>query len=88
MATNPESLASAGKAKSYSSFGSDIDLVAEGGAPCRLIRVQSKGSGSLVVTMANGEEVAFGNCADNELLPIQAAKIKSTTNLAAVNVLW
>jgi hypothetical protein len=91
---NPDSLSSASKARTISSFGSNIDLVSDStngcGAPCRRIRVQSKGSGVLVLRLASDSaDTTFSNLQDGEILDVQATMITASgTNVAAINVLW
>jgi hypothetical protein len=90
---SPDSLASASRAKTFSSFASNINLVTGNdgnGAPCRQIRVQSKGSGVLVLRLAgDSADVTFSNLQDGELLNVQAVSITSSgTSVSAVNVLW
>jgi hypothetical protein len=93
MSGTSDSLSSASKAKTFSSFGSDIDLVSGsdgGGRPCRRIRIQSKGSGVLVVRLAgDSADTTFSNLQDGEVLDVQAVKIKATgTSVSAINVFW
>lgn len=90
---NPDSLSSASRAKTFTSFASDLDLVsgANGnGTPCRRIRVQTKGSGVLVLRLAgDSADTTISNLADGEILDVQATKITSSgTSVSAVNVFW
>ncbi len=91
---NPDSLSSASRAVTISSFASDIDLVSDAtygrGSACRRIRIQSKGSGVLVLRLASDTaDVTISNLADGELLDVQAVKIVSaSTSVSAINVFW
>lgn len=93
MSGSSDSLSSATKAKTFSSFASDIDLIASAngnGRPCRRIRVQSKGSGVLVLRLAgDSADVTISALADGEILDVQATKIVSSgTSVSAINVFW
>lgn len=91
---NPESLASASRAKTFSSFGSDIDLVNDTtngcGCAARRIRIQTKGSGVLVLRCASDSaDTTFSNLQDGEVLDVQVTKIvASGTSVSAINVFW
>jgi hypothetical protein len=91
MTTNPDRLGSAPFAKSYATsavLGADVDLVADGGGPCRGIRVGV--AGNLVVTCARGAaSVTIYNVAVGELIAIQAtALVASGSTAEKITVFW
>lgn len=91
---NPDSLSSASRARTISTFTGGVNLVTDStngcGAPCRRIRVQSKGSGALVLRLAgDSADTVFSNLADGEILDVQAVSItESGTSVSAINVFW
>lgn len=91
---NPDSLSSASKSRTISSFTGGVDLISSAtygnGCACRRIRIQSKGSGVLVLRLAgDSQDTTFSNLADGEILDVQAVSItESGTSVAAVNVFW
>lgn len=82
-----ESLASATRSNSWSSYSSEINLLAartgQGtggiGGPCRLIRIG--GDGNLAVRYADGTEELIPSLLAGETLPIIATAIISGTTV-------
>lgn len=90
---SPESLASASRAKTFSSFSSNINLVSGSdgcGCAARRIRIQSKGSGVLVLRLAADDaDVTISNLQDGEVLDVHAVSITASgTSVSAINVFW
>lgn len=91
---NPDSLSSASKARTISTFTGGVNLVTDTtngcGCACRRIRIQSKGSGVLVLRLAgDSADTTFSNLSDGEILDVQAVSItESGTSVAAINVFW
>jgi hypothetical protein len=88
--SNQFSLTSAPHWKVYTSFVSDIDLVAEGGTPCRLIRVNTGSAAALALKDAAGTAMdAIPNLNDGDEIKVIASVIKTAgTTVASVTVFW
>ena len=78
----------------YSSFGTEIDLIAASriaGKMCRAIIVSDVGAGTklLVVKDATGSTVTL-TCTNLQavILPIQAKAVTTSTTVARIVVLW
>lgn len=84
---NPDSISPASDVRQYTSFASDIDLTAEGGAPCRFLRVVGAGTLAIVTAGSDGATRTL-TVADGWELPVQATVIKSATNVTSVTVGW
>jgi hypothetical protein len=97
MARNSDSLAAAVASKTYTSFGSDIDLkaatLATSGlvtnAACRRIRINAAGSGALSLQYADGSTDTITGLQQGDQLDVQATAIlASGTSVASVTVFW
>lgn len=97
MASPSDNLASAVHFQTYTSFASDIDLLADGPASsgdspfgqkmCRWIRFGS--TGDIVLVRNDGTSVTVTGCVVGELLPVQATQIASTgTTITECTVGW
>lgn len=93
-----DSLSSAVAAKRFTSFGADIDLIAEvptGGVakkcPARRLRIEAVGaSPAIAVQFADGSSCVFSGLVANEIFDVQIIKILTTgtSNVTSVTVFW
>lgn len=87
--SNADRLTSAVTSVTYSSFASDIDLVAAKKAPCRRIRINSAGSGALALTYPNGDTDTITGLNGGDVIDVQATKIlTSGTSISGATVFW
>jgi len=91
---NPDALHSSPYGVTYAQgvpLAQDVDLVAEGGAPCRGLRVGI--AGDIVLQLSNGVIVPFKAAQIGEPIPYQAVKILVTgggltTAAQWISVFW
>lgn len=90
MTPNPETITPASTSKTYSSFGADINLVVDKGAPCRLVRINDITAGtSLAVTFADGSTDTWVNLAAGDQITANLKLIRSSgTTLSGITVFW
>ena len=77
--------------KVYTNFGSDIDLVADGGGPCRRVRINTGTAGTLAMADAEGTAMdAIPNNNDGDVHDVIASKIlaSGTVNITSITVYW
>ena len=91
MTTNPDRLGSSPFAKSYAPagvLGADVDLQADGGGPCRFLRVGQ--AGNLALTCARGGvAVIIYAVAVGELVRVQARSIVAAdTTAQKITAFW
>jgi hypothetical protein len=87
---NRHSLGSATHWKVYTDFSGDIDLNAEGGGPCRSIRINA-GSGALHLKDAEGTALdAIPSLSAGDEIPVIANAIvaSGTSGITSVTVYW